>query len=206
MLDPLSYIDSWRKKLNQQLPGERAQLMMAPTFRGSFQESSEPAQAAVLALLYLRRKEVHLVFIKRNEYEGHHSAQVSFPGGAREPGDRTLQETALRETREEIGIMANIQILGALTPLHIPISNFMVHPFVGWTGHSPEFHPDPTEVQYIIEVGLQELMDPSNCDTETIYHHQRNIQAPFYRVGDEKIWGATAMMLSELLELAVHLQ
>jgi 8-oxo-dGTP pyrophosphatase MutT (NUDIX family) len=165
-----------------------------------------PVQAAVLVLFYGSGKETRLVFIKRNEYDGPHSAQVSFPGGARETGDPTLEETALRETREELGIKGQIEVLGSLTPLHIPVSNFMVHPFVGWMNQSPEFRPDPTEVQYVIEVSLRELLDPANCDSEIIYHHERSIKAPFYRVGKEKIWGATAMMLSEVLQLATSLQ
>ncbi|MDF1575136.1 MAG: CoA pyrophosphatase [Bacteroidales bacterium] len=191
----------WRKRLQGPLPGEGAQLRMAPAFRGSFPWQEKPVHAAVLALLYPSRGDTHLVFIKRNEYDGPHSAQVSFPGGAREAGDLSLEETALRETREETGVTGSIEILGSLTPLHIPVSNYMVYPFLGWMEETPEFDPDPTEVQYLIEVSLKELLDPAHCDSETIRHHDRAINAPFYRVGKDKIWGATAMMLSELLQL-----
>ncbi len=196
----------WREILRHKLPGKRAQLIMAPTFRGSFPQQDEPARAAVLALLYPSGEEAHLAFIKRNEYDGPHSAQVSFPGGARETGDKTLEETALRETCEELGVNGPIEILGSLTPLHIPVSNFMVYPFLGWMDDNPLFFPDPAEVQYVIEAPLAGLLDPSNSDSETIYHHGRSIEAPFYRVGREKIWGATAMILSELLQLAAKLQ
>lgn len=183
------------------LPGEHAQLKMAPTFRGSYPEQKEAIRAAVLALLYPCGGNAHLVFIKRNEYDGPHSAQVSFPGGAWEEGDPSLEETALRETREELGVTGDIEILGALTPLHIPVSNFLVYPFLGWMPEAPQFNPDPAEVQYVIETTLAELLNPANRDTERIWHHKRSINAPYFRVGDEKIWGATAMMLSELLQL-----
>ena len=196
----------WREILHHKLPGEAAQLMMAPQFRGSFPQQDEPVPAAVLALLYPSGDQAHLIFIKRNEYDGPHSAQVSFPGGAREPGDKTLEETALRETREEVGINGQIEILGSLTPLHIPVSNFMVYPFVGWIDNRPVFRPDPVEVQYVIEAPLAGLLDPSNSHSEILHHHGRPIEAPFYRVGREKIWGATAMMLSEFLQLAAKLQ
>lgn len=143
-----------------------------------------------------------MVFIKRNEYDGPHSAQVSFPGGAWETEDISLEQTALRECREEIGVDGHIEILGTLSPLHIPVSNYLVSPYVGWIESKPEFHPDPSEVQYVIEASLEGLLDPAMRDMETLYHHQNPVEAPFYRVGKEKIWGATAMMLSEFLALA----
>ena len=188
------------------LPGESAQLLMAPTFRGDFPDQGKAVRAAVLILLYLVDREIQLVFIKRKEYDGPHSGQVSFPGGAWEPEDLSLGQTAVRETREEIGVVGDIEILGALTPLHIPVSNFMVSPFVGWIDDAPEFLPDQSEVQYVIEVSLNKLLDPVLRDSETLYHHGRPVEAPFYRVGKDKIWGATAMMLSEFLQLAARMQ
>lgn len=192
--------------MQQKLPGEEAQLRMAPTFRGHISSTEEAVQAAVLVLFYPSDDKTHLVFMKRNEYDGPHSAQISFPGGVRETGDHSLKETALRETREEIGINGVIEVLGALTPLHIPVSNFMVYPYVGWIKEAPVFDPDPSEVQYVIEAPLEALLDPTNRDSETLFHHAMLIQAPFYRVGEEKIWGATAMILSEVLQLATSLQ
>jgi len=169
----------WIEILAQALPGELAHSLMTPSFRGEFISRENPLQAAVMSLFYYSEKEIRLVFIKRNQYDGPHSAQVSFPGGAWEAGDHSLEETALRETREELGVNGQIEVLGALTPLHIPVSNFLVHPFV---------------------------VDPARRESEIIYHHQRTIEAPFYRVGQEKIWGATAMILSEVLHLASGLQ
>ena len=180
--------------------------MMAPTFRGAFSHEKEPIRAAVLILMYPFNEKTRLVFIKRNEYDGPHSAQVSLPGGAWEKGDGSLENTAIRETREELGIVDEIEILGALTQLHIPVSNFLVSPFVGCTERTPSFHPDASEVQFIIETPLAELLDPGNLDSERVFRHGESIEAPFYRVGNEKIWGATAMMLSEYLQLASMLQ
>jgi 8-oxo-dGTP pyrophosphatase MutT (NUDIX family) len=198
--------DAWIEILSERLPGEQAQLQMAPTFRGHIDSGSFAKEAAVLALLYPSDGKLHLVFIKRNEYDGPHSAQISFPGGIREAGDLSLEYTALREAREEVGIDGEIEVLGKLTPLHIPVSNFMVHPYVGWMQESPVFHPDPSEVQYVVEAALEDLLDPANLDSETLYQHALPIEAPYYRVGKEKIWGATAMMLSELLQLATSLR
>ena len=196
----------WIEVLSRKLPGEQAQLRMAPAFRGQVSSPEKPLEAAVLALLYPSDGQLHLVFIKRNEYDGPHSGQISFPGGAREAGDLSLKETALREAREEVGINGRIEVVGSLTPLHIPVSNFMVYPYVGWMKETPVFHPDPSEVQYVVEAPLNTLLDPSNCDSETLFHHGIPIEAPYYRVGEEKIWGATAMILCELLQLTTSLQ
>ena len=175
---------------------------MAPSSRGSSFSVEPPVPAAVLVLFYPSGQETRLVLIKRNTYEGPHSAQVSFPGGSWEPEDQSLEETALRETREELGIQGKIEVLGALTPLHIPVSNYQVHPFVGWMGQVPGFRPDPSEVQYVIEATLSLLQDPSQRGSDREFRQGISVEVPFYRVGKEKIWGATAMMLSEILQLA----
>jgi hypothetical protein len=104
-----------------------------------------------------------------------------------------------------LGISGKVEILGSLTDLHIPVSNFLVTPFVGWMDETPLFKPDPSEVQYVIEAPLQSLLSSSNIEMEVIARHDQAIQAPCYKIGKEKIWGATAMMLSEILELASRL-
>jgi 8-oxo-dGTP pyrophosphatase MutT (NUDIX family) len=184
------------------LPGAEAQNGMSPEFRGSYEHEREPVQAAVLVLMYPVGEEIFLVFIKRNDDGGPHSAQVSFPGGAREPGDPTLEDTAIRETREELGITGPLPVLGRLTPLHIPISNFLVTPFVCLMDRRPDFRPDPTEVQYVIETSLSHLLDPVSVKWDTWQHHSRTIRAPYFSVGKDRIWGATAMILGEFLQLA----
>lgn len=179
---------------------------MAPEFRGEFVHKSSPISAAVLILIYPSGSRITLVLIKRNEYEGPHSAQVSFPGGAWENSDGSLEETALRETREELGIEEKVTLLGSLTPLYIPVSNFMVTPFLGYTNHRPIFHPDPTEVQYVIEASLDSFGDPANLRSETVTRQKQNLLIPYYFIKREKIWGATAMIISEFLQLAYGMQ
>jgi len=194
-----------RRALGEPLPGEPAHRIMAPDFRGEINYSRDPLHAGVMILVYPAEHNTNLAFIKRNTYNGPHSGQVSFPGGAWEAGDDSLKQTALRETREELGITEEIEILGSLSQLHIPVSNFMVTPFAGWMDERPDFRPDPTEVQYVIEASLSELLDPANVRSEKWEKHDRTIVAPYYRVGNDKIWGATAMMLSEFLQVAARL-
>lgn len=189
------------------LPGEKAQNLMAPVFRDPFIHDRDPVRAAVLILLYPSDEgNPMLVFIKRNEYNGPHSGQVSLPGGAREKGDHSLMQTAVRETREELGIKNDLEILGSLTDLHIRVSNYLVRPYVGCMDQRPAFQPDSSEVQFIIESSLSHMLDPRNRDSEMVYRHGRSIETPFYRVDGEKIWGATAMIMSEFLQLASMLQ
>jgi len=194
--------ESWRNILSSDLPGEKAQSMMAPASRDESWHRSDPVRAAVMILMYRYRDGITLSLIKRNVYEGPHSAQVSFPGGAWEESDGSLKMTALRETREELGINDKVTILGTLTELYIPVSNYMVTPFVGYLDHRPLFHPDPAEVQYVIEASLDSLMDPVNQRSETVRRHGQNMVVPYYSIKGEKIWGATAMILSEYLQLA----
>lgn len=192
----------WKDILSSPLPGEKAHRLMAPRFRGQFIHEGDAVEAAVLILMYPVSGDLSLVLIRRNAYPGHHSAQISLPGGMREAGDRSLEETARRETCEELGIPDTMEILGSLTPLYIQVSNFLVTPFVGTIGHRPDFQPDGSEVQYLIEVPVHILTDPGYRGEERIFRHGKHITAPCYRVGDEFIWGATAMILSEFIELA----
>lgn len=179
---------------------------MEPEFRGAYEHSDPPSEAAVLVMMVPAGNDLQLVFIRRNAYDGPHSAQVSFPGGAREPGDHSLAATALRETREELGIATSLEILGRLTPLHIPVSNYRVTPFVCLLEHRPEYRPDPTEVQYVIEAPMSRLLDPETVGWDTWHHHGRTIRAPYYLVGKDRIWGATGMILGEFLQLALKMR
>ncbi len=201
-MSQLREMEQWKKLLEGKLPGEEAQERMAPDFRGEKVSSGSITEAAVLALMYPMEERTGLVFMKRNSYDGPHSAQVSFPGGAREEEDRNLAQTALRECREELGVKENIEILGPLSPLHIPISSFLVSPFVGYCAKRPVFDPDPSEVKYVIETSVEALMDPSNQDREKWNLNDLEVGVPFYRVEEDIIWGATAMILSEFLQLA----
>jgi 8-oxo-dGTP pyrophosphatase MutT (NUDIX family) len=187
--------------LKTELPGPASHHKMAPGIRLENKHGSY-LDAAVLILLFRKTEKWHFVLMRRPEYEGAHSKQVSLPGGIHEEGDKDMEATALRETREELGIDdSGIQILGSLSRLSIPISGIDVSPFVGYYQGTPEFHPDPSEVEYLIEVPLSDLMTPDNVRMEHRTILCRVVKVPYFNIGGEKVWGATAMILSEFLDL-----
>lgn len=182
-----------------------AQQKMAPVTRPIRRPDAQPGQArlgGVLILLYCYQKELYLVLTRRRDDLNSHAGQVSFPGGKHE-ADETLQETAVREAHEEIGIdPAAVTILGELTPLYIPPSDFEVHPTVAWysNGQPPTFYPSDAEVAEILEVPLRHLLRQETRVEELWNWRGSDIVVPFFAVEGHKVWGATAMMLSELVE------
>jgi hypothetical protein len=185
-----------------ELPGKEVQYRMAPKGRTVFSIDENCREAAVLILIYSEDDQFRIVFIKRNEYDGPHSGQVSFPGGMKELSDKDFSFTALRETEEETGVLSSrIEVLGALSPLFIPVSNFCVHPFVGWLDDKPDFVPDKTEVQYLICPTINRLIDPKNKKLGSFNRHGVQISTPYIDIDGEMIWGATAMMLGEFISL-----
>ncbi len=194
-----------RKSFDQPLPGRAAQYEMAHAFRGTYPEFTKDARkAGVLILLYPKNNDWHVVFIQRpgKNPNDRHAGQLSFPGGKFEIIDTNLQQTALRETAEEVGAdTSNIEILGALTPLFIPVSNFLVSPFVGFTTQSPSWTPQESEVEEIIEFSLASFFKPETKGLTEI-KIRKNIrlqQVPFFDLNGKKLWGATAMMMNEFL-------
>jgi len=187
---------------NKDLPGSSAHLKMAPTDRITFIKKNNTLDAAVMILLYPRKDKYYTVFIKRNIYDGPHSGQVSFPGGKKDERDQDLFAVAIRETVEELGIpVTHLKILGNLTPLHIPVSNFEVFPVIGYLAEEPLFEPDGTEVQYLIETPLDLLSNDKIIEFTSLTVRGEKIETPCYSIHDEIIWGATAMILSEFLEV-----
>jgi len=178
-----------------------AQKLMAPrppraVRRGDLPGS--PRLAAVLVLLFPVDGILTFPLMRRPEYEGVHSGQISLPGGSQENGE-TFEQTALRETREEFGVIEPVEILGALTPVYVPPSDFEIHPMVGYLPEHPVWTPDPREVAELVEAPLDLLLD------ESVKGHEERLLdggikriIPFYRVGAYQVWGATAAMLSEL--------
>lgn len=202
-------IEDVRRCLAQPLPGLAGQLAMAPKPRPGWKwepiENYDCREGSVLLLLYPkngRAVDLHFVLTRRHEYPGTHSGQISFPGGQREDGE-PLEKTALRETQEEIGVPGQgTAILGQLTPLYIPPSNYCIFPFVGHRDAEPTFRPDPREVAEIIEAPLSLLLDESTLQGEWMDHPQYGRRwIPFFNIFGHRVWGATAMVLAEFMTL-----
>jgi len=196
-------ISSLKTALQQPLPGLDAQMEMAPPHRGrpdhTWVKAQNPRQAAVLALLYPIAGLAHVVLTQRLDYLGVHSNQISFPGGRLEAGDRDLADAALRETEEEVGISRqDIQLLGPLSELYIPPSNFLVQPYLGYSANRPIFIPQPSEVKEILEVPLHFFQDTKNLSSTRFELNGQQFETPCYLYEGRIIWGATAMMLREL--------
>jgi 8-oxo-dGTP pyrophosphatase MutT (NUDIX family) len=180
------------------LPGVEAQKLMKPHVR-TLQPAPESAKkAAVLIVLYYKQNELFTVFIQRPEYNGAHSGQISLPGGMHECSDSDMLATAIREANEEIGLNPlQTNILGALTPLYIEVSNINVHPFVGFSKTEIDFKIDKKEVVHVIETPVKNFLDPANRHIGIIKVRNTEIEAPWYEIQKKQIWGATAMIMAE---------
>lgn len=188
-------------ELANPLPGIEAQLRLSPPGRNLISEKTGKA-SAVLIVLYQFSDRIRTVFIKRAEYNGIHSGQVGLPGGMYKQTDKTLLNTALRETWEETGISENqVNIAGSLTSLYIPVSGITVYPYVGYCRDKPVMTPDPAEVKYLIEVAVDELLDPVNQKLKIMHIGDSDIEIPYFDINGEHIWGATAMIMAEFLEV-----
>jgi 8-oxo-dGTP pyrophosphatase MutT (NUDIX family) len=196
------------KLITAELPAVEAHVKMAPLERlanldNQSIENNNPRTAAVLMLCYPKNGETHLVLIVRNSYKGVHSAQIAFPGGKFEQEDTDFAATAIRETHEEVGIHPNkIEVVKPFTQVYIPPSNFIVYPFLGICKEEINFIPDPLEVAGIIELPMTTfLSDTIVTETELMISQANSIKIPAFEIEKHIVWGATAMMLSELKEV-----
>jgi 8-oxo-dGTP pyrophosphatase MutT (NUDIX family) len=204
-------LERLQQTLTGPLPGQAAQMEMAPAPVEQYPERWKTPQnyreAGVLLLLYQTTDyeplpDWHMVLTKRPEYPGAHSGQISLPGGRREL-DEPLPRTALRETEEEIGVTVSDQaIVGSLSPLYTPPSNFCIFPFVATISSRPDFDPDTREVAALLEVPINMFFDPAFRDEE-LWHFENSgsRRVPFFNILGHKVWGATAMILSEFVSL-----
>src|SRR5688572_26141802 len=199
-----------KRALMKPLPGSEAHMKMSPVGRGNTEEYIQtlltPAKiSAVMVLLVETPDMLQLILIKRPSYQGVHSGQVGFPGGKFEESDENYLHTALRETHEEIGLDPDqIEILGNLSRIYIPPSNFIVYPHIGYCKEMPVLKPNVQEVERIVQTDLMVLLD------EHIIHQgsfssglnsEWKVKAPYFSIEGEKVWGATAAILSELKEI-----
>jgi 8-oxo-dGTP pyrophosphatase MutT (NUDIX family) len=197
------------KIAKMELPGEAIQLKMAPIERlielkTEARELNSAKRAGVLALFYPdSNNETHLILILRKTYKGVHSAQIGFPGGKVEDQDNNMESTALRETEEEVGVpRETVSVLKELTEIYIPPSNFFVQPFIAITTKTPNFIAQEDEVEALIEVTLSHFMDDAIVTTKVLTtSYATNIDVPAFLLNGHVVWGATAMMLSEVREL-----
>jgi 8-oxo-dGTP pyrophosphatase MutT (NUDIX family) len=202
-------IDLVRRALQRPLPGLSAQLRMAPPHRPNTlpPNGPPPREAGVLLLLYPIDGALHFVLTRRTERLGSHSGQISLPGGRIERGDIDLTATALREAHEELGVMLDdADVLGQLTELYVPPSHFVVSPTVAHLPFRPTFQPSEDEVAEVIEVRLAVLFDLTIRQEEPralVSQGGATIMTPYYRISEHKVWGATAMVLSEF-EALLH--
>jgi len=192
---------------NASLGGLNAQFKLAPKLRKKYSEdkiaNSNPKKAAVLALFYPDKEEnTRFLLTLRASYNGTHSSQISFPGGKIELQDSSMKETALRETFEEVGVKPNtITTFKEMTDVFIPPSNFLVRPFLGYVECNPDFITN-YEVASIIEVKLTDLLNDASITTSVLStSYAKKMEVPCFKLNDYVVWGATAMMLSEIREL-----
>lgn len=200
-------IDKIRAYIDQNgVPGVEFQKTVAP-YRKSIQDidltSLNPRKASICLLIYPVGSSYNSVLIERSEYEGVHSKQIAFPGGEWESSDLSPWHAAIRETEEEIGIVASeINCISPLTNIFIPPSNFEVHPFIGALNYRPEFKKNDREVSEIIEYPLDTLLDPSILKTTTIkLPSGLHLKTPYFDINSKVVWGATAMVLMEFKEI-----
>lgn len=203
------FLKSISKIENIPLPAEVSHFKMVPPFRQELLRQQKNAiktakEAGVLALFYPdKNQKTTLVLILRKTYNGVHSAQVGFPGGKLEHEDKSLQDAAVRETFEEIGVpIKDIEVVKKLTQVYIPPSNFYVQSFIGISHKTPKFIKQEDEVETIIEVDLLHFLDDNQLITKTVStSYSVDVEVPAFKLNNYIVWGATAMMLSEIKDV-----
>lgn len=200
----MDLIEKINKSFEKTLPGEAAQLKMAPSIRKPTREYNlkSAQKSSIMILLCKKKGSLQIPFILRKKGRNIHSGQVSFPGGKKEHSDKDLIETAIRETHEEIGVLvARKNVLGTMTDLYIPPSNFLVTPVIAYIKDSPKFNLSISEVEAAFYIDFFLFKNISLQKTEVISTPYGKIKAPGYYLDPHFIWGATAMIISELVEM-----
>lgn len=211
MIDISPSAQQLKEQLSYPLPGKEAHHDLAPHYADKYADIPKVHKtAAVLITLYPKDNNWQIIFMKRSNHEADtkHAGQISFPGGQLEKNDRSLEDCALRENEEEIGVLQNnIEILGKLTPIYVFASNFVVHPFLAVMDHEPKFILNKSEVAKVITVPLPHLIKSTTRKVRDIKvgaHLLKDIN--YFDVQDEILWGATAIMTNELIFIYRKLQ
>lgn len=203
-MDFQHFITQLKIAINKDLLGEESHQKMRVIYDQSIElpfSKINSTQAAVLILLYLADNEIYFFLTKRTDELKHHKGQISLPGGTQE-GNEKLIDTALRETQEEIGInKTSISIIGTITPLFVPVTGFMIYPFIGYSLNKLDPKPDPVEVATIFSVNISDLLNKENRTTEQRNISGYDVQVPYFKLNDYQVWGATSMILSEFRDL-----
>lgn len=200
------FVEELRKALETPLPGTEAHRKLAPLVKSEskdfFVAGENARKGGVLILLFEDRNgNIRFPLIERSIYDGAHSGQISLPGGKVEEGE-TFIETALRETEEEIGFsIGSMQVVGLLSKIYVMVSNFVVQPVLAYTTASPVFTPEPHEVEKIIEARLADLVNVEKLKTKKIKAALGSVVSPYFDLEGSVVWGATAMILSEFVEI-----
>ncbi|CAH0994629.1 putative Nudix hydrolase NudL [Emticicia aquatica] len=159
-------------------------------------------RSAILMMFYPKGDDIFMPLILRPQYDGVHGGQMAFPGGRVELKDKNIQATALREAQEEIGIKAtDVKIIQNLTELYIPPSNLYCQPVLGYLPYRPDFYPDEREVAGVFEVTISEILDPSIVQVRTVETRGIKFETPCFVIQEQIVWGATALMIAELIEV-----
>jgi 8-oxo-dGTP pyrophosphatase MutT (NUDIX family) len=193
--------------LKKPLPGQLAQKTMSPLpidpRRFNFNFSKSPRLGAVLILIYPDDDQAFFPLIKRPVYSGVHSGQIAIPGGKMEPEDKDISHTAVREAWEEVGVLPkDVKLLGQISDLFVPASNFLVSPIIGYVDRKPEFVPEIKEVDRIIETPLKQLLDLETRKQKILQIGGRfKLDTPYFDISNEIVWGATAMILEEFIQV-----
>ncbi len=197
-------IDLLKILLQKKLPGHQAHIEMFPPSR--LKEIRKPSEStkksAVLFMLYEKNDNLYTTLIVRTKGNNAHSGQIGFPGGKCEKYDKNVVATALREANEEIGVnIENIQILGQLSRVFIPVSNFLVYPIVGFHTGDLRLTPNKIEVAEVFEASIKSLLNPDNKCISKVNAQGKLIDAPIFLIQNKKIWGATAMIINEFVHI-----
>ncbi|MDG2343374.1 MAG: CoA pyrophosphatase [Flavobacteriales bacterium] len=196
------------ESFNRPLPGFEAHLELAP-YRKKVElniKKNNPKIASTLLLLYPNHNDIYFCLIERQTYKGTHSNQISFPGGKNEIGE-TIKDTALRECNEEIGVQIDeINIIGELTQVYVPPSNFLIHPFVGYCDFKPNFKPNTREVKSIVEIRVNDLYKSELIKKTKMSFGPKDqrfqVDVPYMDLNNKIVWGATSVILNEFRKMS----